>query len=249
MAGGEREHLYVEIAEDLRRRIRGGEWAPGARITGHRTLRDEYGVSDTVMSAARQVLISEGVLESRGGAGTYVRRQRPRRPVVRTANRESTPRATPLRAQEVAFSSPGEWSVRTDAVKADPEVAGLLGIPTGDQVMRSSYRFRSHGQVVRTTVCWEPHALVGSTAVVLPEYGPHSGQGVPERMAAIGVTVASPEESVIARPASEQELDVLGRGASPILEVTRTYRSTDGLVVHVERTVLRGDASALVYQL
>jgi GntR family transcriptional regulator len=246
---GEREHRYVEIAEDLRKRIRAGEWAPGSRMPGHRALRDEYGVSDTVIAAARQLLINEGTIEPRGGAGTYVRRRRRRRPIVRAARTTGATRATPLRAQEAAFASPGEWSVRTDAIKADSELSGLLDLREGEQVMRSSYVFRSRGQVLRVTTCWEPHALVGSTAVVLPEYGPYGGHSVPERMSAIGVTAAPPEESVIARPATEQELDLLGRGASPVLEVTRTYRSTDGLVVHVERTVLRGDASALVYQL
>jgi len=245
-------HRYVEVADDLRRRIVDQrEWLPGEKIPTHKALCEYYEASGSVIHAARQVLISEGLLESHHGAGMFVRRRTVRHRITRVDSSPSgTPTATPLREQERPAGRLGEWASRTQTITADRALAQLLRIEPGERVMETQYQFRSTGAVVRITNTYEPHTVVGATEIVLPEDGPLAGRSVPERMAAIGVTVGEIEEEAVARPATAVEGELLGGGAgAAVLEVTRVYEDTDGRPVHAERTVVRGDRGSLVYRL
>ena len=64
--------LYQQVAADLRRRITSGEIAVGARVPTHRELAKDYGVSLITINKALAGLVSDGVLHSRVGRGTFV---------------------------------------------------------------------------------------------------------------------------------------------------------------------------------
>lgn len=65
--------LYRQIADDLRRRVEGGELPPGAKLAAERDLAHEYGVGvDTVRDALAQ-LRSEGLIRTAARDGSYVR--------------------------------------------------------------------------------------------------------------------------------------------------------------------------------
>ncbi|HYD51912.1 MAG TPA: GntR family transcriptional regulator [Gemmatimonadaceae bacterium] len=64
--------LYQQVAADLRRRIVTGEIAVGARVPTHRELALDYGVSLITINKALAGLVSDGVLHSRVGRGTFV---------------------------------------------------------------------------------------------------------------------------------------------------------------------------------
>lgn len=67
--------LYLQIAQDLRRRIASGELRPGSRLAAERDLAHEYGVGvDTIRDALAQ-LRSEGLIRTIPRAGSYVREQ------------------------------------------------------------------------------------------------------------------------------------------------------------------------------
>jgi DNA-binding GntR family transcriptional regulator len=72
---------YIEIADGLRERIRRGEYPVGTRIPSIAALQETYGVRglNTVRSALR-ILISEGLLRSEQGVGTWVLAVPPERP-------------------------------------------------------------------------------------------------------------------------------------------------------------------------
>lgn len=63
--------LYQQIADDIRRKIASGEIPPGMRIQPFRMLAREYGVSVMTINKAISGLVSEGVLYSRVGKGTF----------------------------------------------------------------------------------------------------------------------------------------------------------------------------------
>lgn len=67
-----RPTLSVSIAERLRGRILGGRLHPGDRLSGHRELAAEYGVSVGSVREAISMLVSEGLIETRAGRGTFV---------------------------------------------------------------------------------------------------------------------------------------------------------------------------------
>jgi DNA-binding LacI/PurR family transcriptional regulator len=64
--------LYQQVAADLRARIVAGALPVGARVPPHRELARHYDVSLITINKALAGLVSEGVLHSRVGRGTFV---------------------------------------------------------------------------------------------------------------------------------------------------------------------------------
>ncbi|MFJ7996155.1 GntR family transcriptional regulator [Streptomyces sp. NPDC096310] len=64
---------YRTVAEDLRRRIDEGEFAPGAPLPSRAALARHYGVGSNVATAAVRLLTTEGLVKGRAGRGVFVR--------------------------------------------------------------------------------------------------------------------------------------------------------------------------------
>ncbi|MEE1799417.1 GntR family transcriptional regulator [Streptomyces sp. JV176] len=64
---------YRTVAEDLRRRIDEGEFAPGDPLPSRAALADHYGVGSNVATAAVRLLTTEGLVKGRAGRGVFVR--------------------------------------------------------------------------------------------------------------------------------------------------------------------------------
>lgn len=63
----------MQVADDLRKRIRDGEFPLGAKMPSLRALTNEYEVSEVTAHTAIRALQHEGVLESTSGRGTFVK--------------------------------------------------------------------------------------------------------------------------------------------------------------------------------
>ena len=64
---------YQEVADDLRRRLAGGEWPVGASLPGISELQEEYGVAGlNTIRQAQRLLADEGLLNPVQGRGTFV---------------------------------------------------------------------------------------------------------------------------------------------------------------------------------
>lgn len=64
------EHAYIQVAEDVARRISGGEIT--RKLPAERALADEYGVSYITVRHAMAVLRERGLIVSIHGRGTFV---------------------------------------------------------------------------------------------------------------------------------------------------------------------------------
>jgi LacI family transcriptional regulator len=64
--------LYQQVALDIRRKIVSGEMPIGMQLQPHRELAGTYGVSLITINKALSGLVSEGILHSRVGRGTFV---------------------------------------------------------------------------------------------------------------------------------------------------------------------------------
>jgi LacI family transcriptional regulator len=64
--------LYQQVAADLRRQIVSGNMDVGTQLPTHRQLAEDYGVSIITINKALAGLVSEGVLYSRVGRGTFI---------------------------------------------------------------------------------------------------------------------------------------------------------------------------------
>lgn len=65
-------NLWPQIAEDLRSRLRAGEWAPGERFPGTVALAADYGTAQATTQKAVVALRAEGWLRLEVGQGNYV---------------------------------------------------------------------------------------------------------------------------------------------------------------------------------
>ena len=70
---------YRDIAEDLFRRIAGGEFSPGDQLPSIAALQEHYEVPGlNTIRQAQQLLVEDGLLETRQGVGAFVLRTDPR---------------------------------------------------------------------------------------------------------------------------------------------------------------------------
>jgi GntR family transcriptional repressor for pyruvate dehydrogenase complex len=76
-----RANLPVTIAERLRQEIQHGRIAPGSQLPGHRDLAAMYSVSVGSVREAISMLVSEGLVATRAGRGTFVVEDSTRWPV------------------------------------------------------------------------------------------------------------------------------------------------------------------------
>jgi GntR family transcriptional regulator len=67
---------HVYIADELRAAIGEGRFEPGGRLPSERRLAERYAVSRATIVSAVNILHGEGLIETRRGAGSWVR-QRP----------------------------------------------------------------------------------------------------------------------------------------------------------------------------
>jgi DNA-binding GntR family transcriptional regulator len=65
-----REHAYVQVADDVARRITTGEIT--RKLPAERALADEYGVAYTTVRHAMEVLRDRGMIITIHGRGTFV---------------------------------------------------------------------------------------------------------------------------------------------------------------------------------
>jgi len=75
--------LYQQVAADIRRRIVSGALPIGGQLPPHRELATRYGVSVITINKALAGLVSEGILRSRVGQGTFVAMRPPVAPQPR----------------------------------------------------------------------------------------------------------------------------------------------------------------------
>jgi GntR family transcriptional regulator / MocR family aminotransferase len=100
---GSRVPVHRQVAEGLRRAIRDGALAPGARLPSTRALAETLGIARNVALVAFDELYAEGYVEGRPGSGTYVPKDLPAVPRVAT----SLP-AVPARWERQAMAAPLE---------------------------------------------------------------------------------------------------------------------------------------------
>lgn len=232
---------YLRIADDLRQQIADGRLAPGARVPSRHQLAAEHSVSDRVAVEAVRILVAEGLVEARPGSGTYVRAKPELKRLTRSWYREARD-GSPFRADMAAQGRTGTWRSSSEKTTAPPAVAERLAIPEGAAVMRTRYTFLADdGLPVMLSTSWEPLSLTSGTEVMLPEDGPHAGQGVTLRMRAIGVDVQLATEIVTARSILGSEAELLAEPiGSIVIVIQRTYTGdrpveTADIVVPVDR--------------
>lgn len=122
---------YYQVAQDLRRRLAGGEWATGDRIEPELRLAGHYGVSRVTVRQALAELVKDDLLERRHGSGTFVRPQQ--RPLVYELN--LTVGAYAARIRDLGFANRAEV-LQSGLTEQPPEdIREALGLAEGERVV------------------------------------------------------------------------------------------------------------------
>ncbi|MET9736451.1 GntR family transcriptional regulator [Streptomyces sp. NPDC006458] len=239
--------LYLRVADELRARIESGEMQPGARLPSVAELIQQYGGSNSVASRAYKLLVDEGLVVSRHGAGHYVRGTETPELLVRRHRRRSED--SPFAQGAAEQGAVGTWRHESTTEQASTAVASRLGIEQGAAVMHTSYTYLADEAPVQLAESWEPLELTGSSLIALPEVGPYAGVGVAARMRVISIEVGDPVERVHSRMATRAEAQALGMTPTgPVLAIARTYYDqATGRPVETADIVMRGDRWVSVY--
>lgn len=239
--------LYLRVADELRARIESGELPPGTRLPSVAELIQQYGGSNSVASRAYKLLVDDGLVVSRHGAGHYVRSSETPELLVRRHRKRSED--SPFAQGAAEQGAVGTWRHESTTEQASETVAARLRIPAGEPVMHTSYVYLVDDRPVQLAESWEPLAITGQSLVALPETGPYAGVGVAARMRVLGIEVGEPVEWVRARMARRAEAQALAMTPpGPVLAVERTYYDqASGRPVETADIVMRGDRWVAVY--
>ena len=64
--------LYIQIMNEIKRRLMSGELKPGDKVPSTRDLANELRVNQNTITKVYQKLEAEGITETRRGMGTYI---------------------------------------------------------------------------------------------------------------------------------------------------------------------------------
>jgi DNA-binding GntR family transcriptional regulator len=65
-------YVYAQVADDIERRIRRGEWARDERLPGRERMAEAYRVADRTIRRAMEELEARGLVEVVTDKGTFV---------------------------------------------------------------------------------------------------------------------------------------------------------------------------------
>ncbi|GAA3748970.1 GntR family transcriptional regulator [Salinactinospora qingdaonensis] len=227
---------YVWLANTLRQPILSGELSPGSRLPSRAQLARDHGVSEQVSRRALRLLINEGIVESRPGAGYYVR-QVPER--IRFPRTDHSSRAF--------LGTLHQQPVDTITEPAGGDIAERLGIREEEALYRTRRIGERDGFPVVAHVSWEPTVLTYNTTRSPCESDPDLS--VVDRLGAAGIRIDRVIEEVTVRPLSGAEAELLNRmPGDPAIVMERTHYNGERAV---ETSDLLGatDQCRLVYRL
>ncbi|MFE0763711.1 GntR family transcriptional regulator [Streptomyces smyrnaeus] len=240
-----REVKFRRIAGDLRRAIRGGEYAPGDRIPGENALMAEYGVARMTARQALGVLVDEGLTEPRKGKGVFVRDVRPTvRRVVQRLSREQWGAGRSVWESETEGRDLVVDQIQVSETELPESAAEALGLQAGEPACVRDRRYVLDGKPVTVARSYLPLALVAGSPVMQQDTGPG---GVYARLAELGHTPTCFSEQITCRMATPEESCRLKLPtASPVIESRRTAFSETGRAVEVNHMIM--DAASYVLQ-
>lgn len=130
--------MYLQLADELREEIRSGQRPPGSQLPTESEFNRQYGVSRTTVKATLRQLVSEGLVITRKGFGSYVRERPPVRRVA-SNRRHAMHRASgkPVFDTEVEAQGqrPSRRMLEVGQTTVPADVAKWLEVPTGSPVI------------------------------------------------------------------------------------------------------------------
>lgn len=229
-------------AATLRQRIVAGDYEPGARMPSVSQIAQEFDISTSSAGSVITRLRGEGLVVTRHGAGTFVRKFRP-------IQRSSPGRLSRTWSEGTAIQShdtgprPRAVDVTIASAPAPAWAAEAFHISPGDLVIVRDRRIAVDDRVVQLATSYYLPAMVEGTPILFTDTGPG---GAYARLAEIGHEPVAFTETLRCRMPYPAETSALALPeGTPVIDIQRTARDGAGQCVEVTHMIL--DASA--YQL
>jgi GntR family transcriptional regulator len=241
---------YRQIADHLRAAIHSGQFGAGAQLPSERALMDTYRAARGTVRQAIAALRAEGLIDIEQGRGAFVRRRPPvqRKAYDRFARRHRD-------AGKAAYTVEMEKEGRRPEVEvleiapgpAPAEMARLLQVPEGSQVLIRRRRYLADGQPMELATSYLPWELVQGTKITETDTGPG---GIYARLEEMGHQLKRFTEDVRARMPLPEEARALHLPPGvPVFALVRTAYDVEDTPVEVCDTVMAADRYVLSYEL
>lgn len=223
--------LYFQVAEQIAEAIRRGDLAPGSRLDNEILLADKLGLSRPTIRQAIQYLVDKGLLVRKRGVGTQVVHGQIKRSVELSSLYDDLRRS----GQE-----PATQVLALETRKAEEQVAGILGVATGTEVLYLERLRYASGEPLALLHNWLPTGLAPLTAPDL------EGRGLYELLRGAGVRMRVANQRIGARAAGQAEARLLDeRRGAPLLTMVRTTYDDQGRAVEHGSHVYRASHYSL----
>ncbi|GHC94134.1 GntR family transcriptional regulator [Streptomyces violaceochromogenes] len=216
---------YARIAGHYRDLISSGELRPGNLLPSIKTLASEWGVSTATADRAMRLLREEKLVQGIPGVGTEVMA----RPISLSSGAERHDRSSKTQSTW----GDGEQSSGHTAgiVEAPEDVANVLGISTGDDVIRRSRVYRDDHGIVAHSTSWIPAEFAQAVPELARSERLKGGLSLDLIARATGQYAVKREDEETARIATDRDLVLLELDAdtvAAILVLTARFLDADG---------------------
>jgi GntR family transcriptional regulator len=246
--------MYKQIADEIRRRIEGGEIPPGAKLPSELDLREEFGNAsrNTVRDAIRS-LTTRGLVVTRPGQGTYVvDRIVPFNITLSTDNDTGLGGGEGVAYMEAARAQlrrPEATVPRVEIQLANGRIARELQLTLTSAVVSRHQKLTIDGKPWSMQTSFYPMKFVEEGATRLVEAA-HIHPGAVSYLAeTLGHEQVGYQDKVLARAPREDEVAFFRLPASgvAIIETIRTAFAASGQPIRCTVTVWPADRNRLVY--
>ncbi len=211
----------------------------------------KYGASQGTVRKAFAELRATGLIETRHGKGSYVKRRPPVRRKSSDRFRRShrtAGKAAYLAEAEQAGSTPSVSVLYVGPTEAPDEIAERLSVPVGAKVLSRRRLYFSDGIPTEEATSYLPWDIAKDIPELFEENP--GGGGIYARLEEHGHTLKELSETVRVRLATKQEIGALSLSpGSPIIHLTRNAESEAGRVIEVCDTFMAADQFVLEYRI
>jgi GntR family transcriptional regulator len=201
---------YLQIRDDLMRRICARAWSDGQPLPAEDRLAGEFEVSVGTVRKALQVLVAEGMLERVHGKGTFVTRAFERISMMRFV------RFTEEERREL----PTTRCLNLEVGDGPPEARARLGLAAREKLL-SIHRTRACGkEVILSEHVWLSHRRFAPLEAYLKKESPPLLYPVYDSLCGVLVSRAMDELSMVPLPARDARVFGLAAG-TPAIRIER----------------------------
>jgi GntR family transcriptional regulator len=245
-----RRATFRAVADEVRARIQGGTYAPGAKLPTEGELAEEIGTNRGTAAQALRLLASEGLI-NKSRRGAFVHR------IVNKILRDSTSRYVRARREEGQARGAFEAEIRglgmtpssitaTHHMQPPAWVADLLGVDANSaSTVARVRRMLADDVPVQLATSYLPLEIAAGTRLEEIDTGPG---GSKSRLAELGHAQAHITEEIEVRTPTPEEVEALDMQEDQrVFEIAHIGRTEDGRAVEVTVHVLPSHLWRLSY--